>query len=99
VSLRVENGDELEVSPDPVPNLTPGVSTPLFVRGVADFAPGAPLLVSGSVLGREVDIAIEVEDCGELCGCLRALFAFETIRSLERCIDKEWCISCRGRRR
>jgi hypothetical protein len=83
-AIHIEGHDGLEVSPWPIGSISPHVSFPFCVRAAAEL-PAALILVTGSLLGEPIDTVVECEECApELQNCLRALFAFETIQSLER---------------
>jgi hypothetical protein len=84
VAIHIEYQYDLEVTPSPMPSITPNVSFPFFVRASGDLR-SHPILLAGWFMGEHIDIVIESEACSaEISRCLQALFAFETIRSLER---------------
>jgi hypothetical protein len=105
VTVQIDGQEGLELSPYPVGNITPNVSFPFYIRGTTDIVEGCPILVTGALVGEQLDTLIEAETCAgseRISSCLRPLFAFETIRSLERAIRggqgnvdqlKERCVS------
>jgi hypothetical protein len=87
ITIHVEGHDQLEITPWPIGIITPNVAFPFFVRATADV--GEPILVSGSILTEQIECVIECEPCPpEIARCLRVLFAFETIQSLEHLIKR-----------
>jgi hypothetical protein len=106
VSVLVENQTDAEVAPFPIGTITPKVSFPVYLRASQDFALETGILVTGTYLDKQVESLFEVyENCEgdeSIARCLHALFAFETIRSLEHGINnrqgdaeslKERCVS------
>jgi hypothetical protein len=84
VGIRIEGLEELEISPHSPGNISPNVSFSCLVRANANLPRGCPVLVSGSYFESHMDMLIESEPChGIISRCLPALFAFESIRSLE----------------
>jgi hypothetical protein len=91
VAVHIEAQEGLEISPYPMGELSVNVAFPFYVRAPAELPSGCPILLTGSFLGEAVDIVIESLPCDgfeDISRCLRALFAFETIQSLERAIQR-----------
>jgi hypothetical protein len=84
LSVHIENHEALQLAPFPLTNVTPDVASTFFVRTGQPFEGSQSVLITGQYLGESADVAVESQQNQEMGRCLRALFAFESIRSLER---------------
>jgi hypothetical protein len=92
VNILIEDHSDVQVTPHPIGSITPHIAFPIYLRSNHDFADDLTILLTGNYLATQIDHIIETgENCENnesISRCLRALFAFETIRSLEQRIGR-----------
>jgi hypothetical protein len=81
VNIHIEGHDSIEISPFPIGNITPNISSTFFVRSSSPFSPSQSVLVTGQYIDESTDTVVETRPA-ELE--LIPLFAFESLRCLER---------------
>jgi hypothetical protein len=87
VGIHVESHEQAEICPYPLSIITPNVGFRFYVRSDSEIQPGAGVLITGTCLDEGVEAPMKTESGEAMARCISALFAFESIGSLEAAID------------
>jgi len=84
VAMPVEGREDIAVAYFPIRPISYSISETIVVRDGAPFNGSKPVLVTGQCCGDSVDITVSANREGVSAECLEVLFAYESIRCLER---------------
>jgi hypothetical protein len=84
VSVHVSGSESFEISPFPLLPISPGVSSVFFVKGSGFVGGLGDMMVSGTFRGSSVDEVVRYGGDSDFGTSLGALFAYESLRCLDR---------------
>jgi hypothetical protein len=84
IQFHVSGHDDLEISPFPILPISKAVSSTIYIKCHEAFDGSESILVSGDLGQEHRDIPIETRHLGLEPGLLYCLYAYETLRCLER---------------